>query len=39
VKQGDITLFLSTRFKAKGTVTIDVDGFWKLKKIVVIGDY
>ncbi len=38
-KQGDIILYISPSLKARGPVTIDVDGFWMLKRIVVIGDF
>ena len=38
-QQGDITLYLSPGLRARGPVVIDVDGFWVLKRIVVIGDF
>ena len=39
IKQKDITIFVSPKFRPRGTVTLDVDGFWKLKKVVVVGDF
>ena len=38
LRQEDVTLYLSPGLRARGPVTIDVDGFWKLKRIVIIGD-
>jgi len=38
VKHGEVTLYLSPNLRARGPIIIDVDGFWKLKRIVVIGE-
>jgi hypothetical protein len=39
IRQKDIIIFVYPKFRPKGTVTVDVDGFWKLKKIVIMGDF
>jgi len=39
LKQGEVTIYISPALRAKGPVTIDVDGFWAFKRIVVIGEF